>query len=63
MTEAGILTLAYRQGLGDGQRNLVDKAANVNVNTAQRPNSQNINSVAEQLKQQLGGRGVMNIKI
>jgi hypothetical protein len=58
-----IVASAYRQGLGDGQKNLVNKAANVNVNTAQRPNNQNINSVAEQLKQQLGGRGVMNIKI
>ena len=58
-----IVASAYRQGLGDGQRNLVNKAANVNVNTAQTPNNQNVNSVAEQLKQQLGNRGIMNVKI
>jgi hypothetical protein len=58
-----IVASAYRQGLGDGQRSLVDKAANVNVNTAQTPNNQNVNSVAEQLKQQLGNRGIMNVKI
>ena len=58
-----IVSSAYRQGLGDGQKNLVNKAANVSVDSARRPDNQNINSVAEQLKQQLGNRGVMNVKI
>jgi len=58
-----IVSSAYRQGLGDGQKNLVNKAANVSVDPARRPDNQNINSVAEQLKQQLGNRGVMNVKI
>lgn len=58
-----IVSSAYRQGLGDGQKNLVNKAANVSVDPARRPDNQNINSVAEQLKQQLGNRGVLNVKI
>ena len=61
-----IVASAYRQGLGDGQKNLVNKAANVNVNTAQRPDNQNTNSIVDQLKSQgvnVGSRGVMNIKI
>tara|TARA_R100000406_G_scaffold37312_1_gene24753 strand:- start:22021 stop:23082 length:1062 start_codon:yes stop_codon:yes gene_type:complete len=58
-----IVASAYKQGLGDGQKNLVNKAANVSVDPARRPDNQNINSVAEQLKQQLGNRGVMNVKI
>ena len=30
---------------------------------AQTPNNQNVNSVAEQLNQHLGNRGIMNVKI
>jgi hypothetical protein len=58
-----IVANAYRQGLGDGQKGLVNKAANVSMETAAQPQNKNVNSVAEQLKQQLGNRGPLTIKI
>lgn len=58
-----IVATAYKQGLGDGQKSLVDRAANVSMDTARPSNNQNVNSVAAQLKQQLGNRGTLNIKI
>tara|TARA_R100001079_G_scaffold30455_1_gene15402 strand:- start:4972 stop:6042 length:1071 start_codon:yes stop_codon:yes gene_type:complete len=58
-----IVANAYRQGLGDGQKGLVNKAANVSMETASQPQNTNVNSVAEQLKQQLGNRGPLTIKI
>tara|TARA_R100000544_G_scaffold4333_1_gene1658 strand:- start:90 stop:1157 length:1068 start_codon:yes stop_codon:yes gene_type:complete len=58
-----IVANAYKQGLGDGQKSLVDRAANVSMDTARPSNNQNVNSVAAQLKQQLGNRGTLNIKI
>jgi hypothetical protein len=58
-----IVASAYKQGLGDGQKGLVNKAANVSMETAARPQNKNVNSVAEQLKQQIGNRGPLTIKI
>ena len=52
-----IVKTAYQQGLGDGQRNLVDKAANVNYqNPSEGVDSGqgNVKSIEEQLKNALG---------
>ena len=50
-----IVASAYRQGMGDGQRGLVDKAANVSSGTpSQTPNQNNTSSLAEQVKNIMG---------
>ena len=50
-----IVASAYRQGMGDGQRGLVDKAANVSTNTPSQNTAQNnTNSLAEQVKNIMG---------
>ena len=50
-----IVASAYRQGLGDGQRGLVDRAANVSADTpSQAPSENNTNSLAEQVKNIMG---------
>tara|TARA_B110000503_G_scaffold16830_1_gene24082 strand:+ start:9361 stop:10527 length:1167 start_codon:yes stop_codon:yes gene_type:complete len=50
-----IVSSAYRQGMGDGQRGLVDKAANVSTNTPSQNTAQNnTNSLAEQVKNIMG---------
>ena len=50
-----IVSSAYRQGMGDGQRGLVNKAANVSTNTpSQNAAQNNTNSLAEQVKNIMG---------
>ena len=51
-----IVKTAYQQGLGEGQRGLVDKAANVQYNQPNETvnNGNNATSVEEQLRQALG---------
>jgi len=53
-----ILTSAYRQGMSDGQKNIVNKAANVSTRT---PNQGGVNNgqdpLTEQLKEALGFGG------
>jgi hypothetical protein len=50
-----IVASAYRQGMGDGQRGLVNKAANVSTNTPSQNSAQNnTNSLAEQVKNIMG---------
>tara|TARA_R100001079_G_scaffold91723_3_gene54299 strand:+ start:1581 stop:2729 length:1149 start_codon:yes stop_codon:yes gene_type:complete len=50
-----IVASAYRQGLGDGQRGLVDRAANVSTATpTATPASNDVNSLAEQVKNIMG---------
>ncbi len=50
-----IVASAYRQGLGDGQRGLVDRAANVSASApAQASDQNNTNSLAEQVKNIMG---------
>ena len=58
-----IVSAAYKQGKGDGQKGLVDKVANVSMDTAQRTGEQNVNSVAEQLKQIIGSGSTTTFKI
>jgi hypothetical protein len=54
----------YRQGLSDGQRGLVEKAANVRVNTPQQQNNNNTSDpVVDQLKQFMSGSRGMTFKI
>ena len=54
----------YKKGLGDGQRNLVTKAANV---SSTQPNSQGVqnteNSLTQQLKDAMMGNSTMTFKI
>tara|TARA_R110000765_G_scaffold137816_1_gene237543 strand:+ start:65 stop:1222 length:1158 start_codon:yes stop_codon:yes gene_type:complete len=51
-----IVSSAYRQGMGDGQRGLVNKAANVSTNTpSQNAAQNNTSSLGEQLKNIMGG--------
>ena len=53
-----IVSAAYRQGQSDGQRGLVDRAANVSaVTPAQNTGQPNEASVPDQLKQILMGGG------
>ena len=50
-----IVSSAYRQGMGDGQRGLVDKAANVSTNTPSQNSAQNNNnSLVEQVRNIMG---------
>ena len=52
-----IVKTAYQQGLGEGQRNLVDKAANVQYeqpNQTANANQSNVPSLEEQVRQALG---------
>ena len=50
-----IVSSAYKQGLGDGQRNIVNKAANVQ-NQAPADNGQQANPLADQLRNIMGGQ-------
>jgi hypothetical protein len=60
-----IVSSAYRQGLGDGQRGLVNKAANVSAGTpSQTPNQNTNSSLAEQVKNIMGANSsAMTFKI
>ena len=59
-----IVSAAYRQGMGDGQRGIVDKAANVQAQTPQvGQQNQNADPVISQLKQIMGDGGRMTFKI
>ena len=52
-----IVKSAYTRGLGDGQRTLVDTAANVSTETPQQGNqNQQTNPLADQLKNIMGGQ-------
>jgi len=52
-----IVKSAYTKGLGDGQRTLVDTAANVSADTPQQGNqNQQTNPLADQLKNIMGGQ-------
>ena len=59
-----IVSAAYRQGMGDGQRGIVDKAANVQAQAPQvGQQNQNADPVISQLKQIMGDGGRMTFKI
>jgi hypothetical protein len=51
-----IVSSAYRQGLGDGQKNLVNKAANIQTQTPTENGVAQTNPVADQLKCMLGSQ-------
>ena len=54
----------YRQGLSDGQRGLVEKAANVQASTPQQQtNNNDSDPVISQLKQIMGGNSGMRFRI
>tara|TARA_R100001443_G_scaffold44432_2_gene57358 strand:- start:6409 stop:7512 length:1104 start_codon:yes stop_codon:yes gene_type:complete len=51
-----IIQSVYRQGQSDGQRNIVDRAANIDSKSPNQGNVQpNTNSLTEQLKEAMGG--------
>jgi hypothetical protein len=52
-----IVASAYKQGLGDGQRTLVDKAANVQSQTPTETGAPQSNPFTDQLKQIISGQG------
>ena len=59
-----IVSSAYRQGMSDGQRGIVDKAANVQAQTPQvGQTNQDADPVISQLKQIMGDGGRMTFKI
>ena len=58
-----IVNSVYRQGLSDGQRNVVEKAANVTNQSPQANPSQGGNNVADQLRAALGGRGTTTFNV
>lgn len=58
-----IVSAAYKQGKGDGQKGLVNRAANVDANPAKKSTDTNVNSVAEQLKQIIGSGSTTTFKI
>ena len=60
-----IVNAVYQQGLGDGQRGLVEKTANVSMNTPQQAGGeQRTANVAQQLADALGiGSNTLRVKI
>lgn len=58
-----IVSSAYRQGMSDGQRGVVDKAANIQTQTPQVGQTQDGDPVISQLKQIMGDGGRMTFKI
>jgi hypothetical protein len=59
-----IVKSVYQQGLSDGQKKVVQTAANVSNDTAQRdPSQSQSDGIAEQLRNALGGRGSMTFNI
>jgi hypothetical protein len=60
-----IVNAVYRQGLGDGQRGLVEKTANVSTESPQQTGGeQRVNNVAQQLADALGmGGNTLTVKI
>lgn len=60
-----IVNAVYRQGLGDGQRGLVEKTANVSIESPQQAGGeQRVNNVAQQLADALGmGGNTLTVKI
>ena len=60
-----IVNAVYRQGLGDGQRGLVEKTANVSTESPQQAGGeQRVNNVAQQLADALGmGGNTLTVKI
>ena len=58
-----IVQSVYQQGMSDGQKKVVQTAANVSNESAQRDTSQQSDGIAEQLRNALGGRGTMTFNI
>jgi len=58
-----IVSSIYKQGLSDGQRKLVETAANVDVTTPRPADSKNADSVAAQIFNYLNGNDGLRLKI
>ena len=59
-----IVNAVYQQGLGDGQRGLVERTANVSAQTPQHNQEQRTSNVAQQLADALGmGNNTLTFKI
>lgn len=58
-----IVKSAYQKGIGDGQKNLVNKAANVSVNTPQQNNNNQADPIVDQLKNIMGFGNTLTFKV
>jgi hypothetical protein len=58
-----IVKSAYQKGLGDGQRSLVDKAANVSVGSPQQTNNNQSDPIIDQIKNIMGVGNSLTFKI
>jgi|TARA_R110002073_G_scaffold33223_1_gene99910 hypothetical protein len=58
-----IVQSVYQQGMSDGQKKVVQSAANVSNESAQRDTSQQSDGIAEQLRNALGGGSTMTFNI
>jgi isocitrate lyase len=58
-----IANAIYKQGLSDGQRNLVEKAANVDVTSPRVAGNNNTDSVAAQIFNYLNSNDGLRLKI
>ena len=59
-----IVNAVYQQGLGDGQRGLVERTANVSAQTPQDNQEQRTSNVTQQLADALGmGNNTLTFKI
>jgi uncharacterized protein YqfA (UPF0365 family) len=58
-----IVKSVYTQGLSDGQRKLVDKAANIDVSSPRVATPQSTDNVAQQIYNYLYGDNGLKIKI
>ena len=58
-----IVRSVYQQGLSDGQRKVVENAANVSNQSPQRDNTQQTNSIEEQLAKAFSGNNTLTFKL
>jgi hypothetical protein len=58
-----IVSSVYKQGMADGQRGLVDQAANVSTQSPNQGNVQNEDSLTAQLREAMGGSSTLSFKL
>ena len=58
-----IVSSVYKQGMADGQRGLVDQAANVSSQSPNQGNVQNEDSLTAQLREAMGGSSTLSFKL
>jgi hypothetical protein len=58
-----IVSSAYQKGLGDGQRTLVNRAANVSVGSPRQTNNNQSDPIIDQIKSIMGVGNSLTFKI